>query len=172
MKKQIFTKKQKNLFLKLSLFLLLFICISGCAENSDYQNPWDSAPNCRYGHCAPPAPPYGGYGYDRNTYGHDRYGRDPYYDYNRNHNREEWQREHDREEWKKNHDYRPEHYDTIPPPPAPRPEAVIRPSCPPDTTFDGKHCIVPENRRRSGGKGTVNACPPGMWLSGDRCVKN
>lgn len=59
-----------------------------------------------------------------------------------------------------------------PPTPTPAPEPVVKPSCPAGTTFNGRHCIVPEDKRRPGGKGTVNACPKGMWLSGDRCVKN
>ncbi len=58
-----------------------------------------------------------------------------------------------------------------PPPPAQPP--VIRPSCPGGTTFDGRHCKINDpDKIKPGHKGTVNACPKGMWLSGDRCVPN
>lgn len=155
-------KNQQNIFPKLSFFILFSIVLSSCATGNDYQDPWDNSRT----------PPYGrpGYENDRYGYGNDRYGRDPYY------NREYWKNKNkDRYEDRRPHhsyDAPPKHYDTVPPRAEVRPEAAIRPNCPPDTTFDGRHCIVPENRRRSGGKGTVNACPKGMWLSGDHCVKD
>lgn len=69
---------------------------------------------------------------------------------------------------------RPRDNDYHNPPPPPRPaDPVVRPSCPPDTTFDGHSCrITDPHKIKPGHKGTVNACPKGMWLSGDQCVKN
>jgi hypothetical protein len=48
---------------------------------------------------------------------------------------------------------------------------IVRPSCPPGTSFNGQHCIILDKRKiRPGGKGTINPCPNNMHLSGDRCV--
>lgn len=159
---------KKNIFAKLSLIILFLfsIALSSCVPGNDLLTPGNGSANCRYGNCAP-SYGYGRYGYDggRYDYGHDRYGRDPYYD------RGHWKKE----DHRPHHSYQtpPRHYGTVPPPPPQiKQEEVIRPNCPAGTTFDGRHCIIPENQRRSGGKGTVNACPKGMWLSGDRCINH
>lgn len=162
---------QKNHFIKLSLLGLLAVILSafnGCAELNDpgynNSNPYD------YGN-----PNYGrrGNGYD-DRYDRDRYGRDRdryNYDHDRyDHNNDYYH--HDYDNHPRNRDHEDNHHEAPPPPPPRIEEQVIRPNCPSGTTFDGRHCILPENKRRPGGKGTINACPNGMWLSGDHCVKN
>lgn len=48
---------------------------------------------------------------------------------------------------------------------------IIRPSCPPGSTFNGQHCVINDKSKiRPGGKGTINPCPNGMHLAGDRCL--
>jgi hypothetical protein len=156
-----------------SLFFISAFILSACEplSGNNYGNSWNSG--------------YGGY---REPY--QRYPHDSGYDYNnsqrddRYHHDDDW-RHHDDDQRDRDYDRRhrdddrrdreqhqPKYQPTPPPPPAKPPEQVIRPNCPPDTTFDGRVCIVPQNRRRPGGKGTINPCPQGMWLSGDRCVRN
>lgn len=79
--------------------------------------------------------------------------------------REDRERKEDRERRERDQQRDRESRHVAPPPPA-----EIRPSCPSGTSFDGKHCILPENQRRPGGKGTVSACPNGMWVSDGKCV--
>ena len=166
---------QKNLFSELTLLTLFLFSLTlcSCAPGNEYLDPWNNnSSNCRYGNCAPSyGGTYGNSGYDSNRYGYDRYGHDPYYD-KHDYWKNEGNHHHNPYQAPPTYQQPPAYQPPPPPPPQAAPEAVIRPNCPPDTTFDGRHCIIPENRRRPGGKGTVNACPNDMWLSGDRCVKN
>ena len=154
------------------LFLLTALVASTAACEPGYYGDWGR--------------PSSGYsdGYNSGYYGgSDRYRDDRYrddrYRNDRDYYRGDRDYRHDRDDDDRHHDRHNDRHDddrdrrpskpapTPTPPPAP---PVIRPSCPSNTTFDGKHCIVPENQRRKGGKGTVNACPKGMWVSGDQCV--
>ncbi|MBP9837255.1 MAG: hypothetical protein KBC84_00930 [Proteobacteria bacterium] len=168
----------KNLFsasgitkIKVVSFVLLFLTMAACDPNNNYGNQWDPAPR---------QDPYynSGYGsrygndYDRyHGYPRDRYENRDKYQYDRD-RYNDYREQKERDEYRK-HQYENKYQPTPYPTPAPRPqENIIRPSCPSGTSFDGKHCIIPEGQRRPGGKGTVNACPKGMWLSGDKCVPN
>ena len=132
---------------------LLSYSLAACDLSTSYNDGWDGS--------------RGGY---REPYRDDYRYRDYRHDDYRYDHRDRHYYEHDRRDDRWDHK-RDEHHYQAPPPPPPKPkEQVIRPSCPPNTTFDGKHCIIPKNQRRPGGQGTINACPKGMWLSGDRCV--
>jgi hypothetical protein len=143
------------------IFLGLFMVTACNPASSGSGNVGSGNYDCRYsGTCPRRYPDYStsygsGYHYDRP---HDR-------DYDSDHHRHDYDKD-DTERW---HDHDADKEQKRPAP-TPIPRVVIRPSCPPDTTFDGKHCIIPEDKRRKGGKGTVSACPNGMWVSNGECV--
>lgn len=147
-------------------FVVAVLGLSACDPNYNNGSSW-------YPQNDPPR----GYGYDR-PYGNG-YGNGNGYGYGNDNkcNRDKCSRNRcNSGRCSRDHDDRPRPTPRppaySPPPPPPPREEVIRPSCPSGTSFDGKHCIVPEGQRRKGGKGTINACPSGMYLSGDRCVRN
>lgn len=154
--------------MKISSLLFVFALLamlSGCAPGQ-YSSPYGSSTG------------YGGSSYYGDRYD-DRYRYEREQEYRRELERRKWEeqeryeherRQLERERYEHNRDLERAQRE-VRPTPTPEPR-VIRPSCPSNTTFDGKHCIVPENQRRKGGKGTISACPDGMWVSGDRCVGN
>lgn len=137
------------------------------------QQPGYRYPNSGYGQ-----PGYYGQGYDPYPYGTNTA---PYYGGGYYDDRNDHKHPHDHPHHQ-NHNYPYPPYTTSPrPQPTPRSNpapasaspAIVRPSCPPGTTFDGRHCLINDKSQiRKGGKGTVNACPKDMWLSGDKCVPN
>lgn len=163
-----FGKISAKVILILSFSLLMAACEPGSYGTGGWQSPQSSYPGGGYypapgsygGGYYPPPPPrydnrYDDRRYDDRRYDDRRYDDRRYEDRDRHHN----------------HDDRP----AAPPPPAPSPPqpATIRPSCPSGTTFNGRHCMIDDKSKiRKGGKGTVNACPKGMRLSGDQCIDN
>ena len=153
-----------------TLLILLCVLLTGCDPgpygNSGYPYPPQPGYSTGYGYPPPPPPNYGGSYYPPPPPPPRRYD-DRYYDDRRYEDRDRYHNHHDHDD---NHHANP----SSPSPSSSVPTAAaIRPSCPSGTTFDGHHCLIDDKSKiRKGGKGTVNACPKGMRLSGDQCIPN
>jgi len=136
----------KNISILLSI-LLLALVFGGCTKkNYNYNYDDNYYRNGAYNNSRiyPPPPP----NHDRKDWDKDRRDNNHYRDNKRDNRR--------------SNDNRP---------PSPPPQQDIKPNCPKNTTFNGKHCILPKDQVKPGKKGTINPCPKGMYVSGGKCVK-
>ena len=147
----------------LSIFAVLLL-LTGCAENqygnypsssypypNNYPYPQNQYPNGYPANGYPAGayqPPY--YPPNQNTY-------NPRNNYPRNNNHG------------LNNNRPPANNAVVVPVPA---QQNISPSCPSGTRYNGRTCVITDNRlRKPGGDGNINPCPKGMWNSNGKCIK-